>query len=222
MNGWIKLHRKFLDTSIHSNPNCVALVIYCLLKANYEDNKIIWNGREMTVRRGQFVSGRLNMHLATGISIQTLRTCLNILVNTEFLTIKSTNKFSIISICKYNEYQILENETNQQTNKQLTNNQQTTNKQLTTDKKDKKDKKEEGPSTSCRFQKPTSAEVSEYARSIDFVLDGDKFWNFYESKGWVVGKSAMKSWRAAVKTWKSKQEEFDGAPKKEKEVECHL
>jgi hypothetical protein len=29
----------------------------------------------------------------------------------------------------------------------------------------------------------------------------EKFWNFYESKGWMVGKNKMKNWKAAIKTW---------------------
>ena len=58
--------------------------------------------------------------------------------------------------------------------------------------------------SNSRFIKPTSNEVTEYAKTINFTLDGETFVNFYESKGWVVGKSPMKSWQAAVKTWKGK------------------
>lgn len=52
-----------------------------------------------------------------------------------------------------------------------------------------------------RFTKPTSAEVTGYAAGIGFALDGERFCDYYESKGWLVGKSPMKSWRAAVRTW---------------------
>lgn len=54
-----------------------------------------------------------------------------------------------------------------------------------------------------RFQKPTPDEVSQYAKSISFILDGRKFVDYYESKGWLVGKSPMKDWKACVRTWKS-------------------
>jgi hypothetical protein len=57
--------------------------------------------------------------------------------------------------------------------------------------------------SSSSFQKPTPAEVTEYAKSKGIQLDGEVFCSFYESKGWVVGKSPMKSWKAAVTgTWK--------------------
>lgn len=56
---------------------------------------------------------------------------------------------------------------------------------------------------SVKFAKPTGPEVSEYAQSIGFSLDGEVFVSYYESKGWVVGRAAMKNWKAAVRTWKN-------------------
>ena len=66
-----------------------------------------------------------------------------------------------------------------------------------------------------RFQKPTPDEVTRYAYKIGFVLDGNVFCDFYESKGWMVGKSPMKVWEAAVRTWKAKEPRMErwGDPK---------
>ena len=69
-------------------------------------------------------------------------------------------------------------------------------------KKSKKQKRQ-------RFVKPNVEEVRDYARSIDFhTLDAQRFWDFYESKGWMVGKNRMKDWRAAVRTWASNQKQY--------------
>jgi hypothetical protein len=56
--------------------------------------------------------------------------------------------------------------------------------------------------SSSRFIPPSIEEVKEYGHSLNppFV-DAAKFVNFYESKGWKVGKNPMKSWKAAVRTW---------------------
>lgn len=54
-----------------------------------------------------------------------------------------------------------------------------------------------------RFEKPTAIQISEYAKTLGFELDGDKFWNYYESKGWLIGKAPMKDWKACVRTWKT-------------------
>ena len=59
------------------------------------------------------------------------------------------------------------------------------------------------------FKKPTPKQVEEYAESIDYNIDGESFVDFYESKGWKIGKNAMKDWKAAVRTWK-KRDNDDG------------
>ena len=58
---------------------------------------------------------------------------------------------------------------------------------------------------SKKFIKPSVQEVTAYAESIGFNLDGQQFVDFYESKGWKIGNSPMKDWRAAVRTWKSRK-----------------
>ncbi len=55
-----------------------------------------------------------------------------------------------------------------------------------------------------KFKKPTLEEVREYCQSRGNGVDPETFINFYESKGWVVGKSPMKDWKAAVRTWEQR------------------
>ncbi len=60
-----------------------------------------------------------------------------------------------------------------------------------------------------RFAKPTVQEVKEYAASINETIDANKFWDYHESKGWLVGKTPMKDWQAAVRTWIRNQKTWD-------------
>lgn len=62
----------------------------------------------------------------------------------------------------------------------------------------------------ARFTKPTPEEVTAYALSINYVLDGRQFCDFYESKGWKVGPTPMKNWQAAVRTWKNRGSNDNG------------
>lgn len=55
-----------------------------------------------------------------------------------------------------------------------------------------------------RFTPPTLEEVEEYCKERKNSVDYVKFANFYESKGWFVGKNKMKDWKAAVRTWEGK------------------
>lgn len=51
------------------------------------------------------------------------------------------------------------------------------------------------------FKKPTVEEIDTYCRESKHYVDVGRFYDFYESKGWKVGKSPMKDWRAAVRNW---------------------
>lgn len=51
------------------------------------------------------------------------------------------------------------------------------------------------------FQVPTLLEIQTYCKERQNTVDASKFFNFYESKGWMVGKNKMKNWKAAIHTW---------------------
>lgn len=65
-----------------------------------------------------------------------------------------------------------------------------------------------------RFAPPTMENVSGYCREMGYCIDAERFVDFYESKGWMVGKNKMKDWKAAVRTWaKSAQSQAQSAQK---------
>ena len=51
------------------------------------------------------------------------------------------------------------------------------------------------------FSKPTIEDITSYCRERNNNVDPQKFYDFYESKGWMVGKAKMKDWKACVRTW---------------------
>jgi len=60
-----------------------------------------------------------------------------------------------------------------------------------------------------RFQKPTVQEIKAYCRERNNNVDAQRFFDFYEAKGWKIGKSPMKDWKAAVRTWERNQTEAE-------------
>lgn len=52
-----------------------------------------------------------------------------------------------------------------------------------------------------KFVKPTQQEIAEYVKSLGKSLDVARFYDYYEAKGWLVGKSPMKDWKATVRNW---------------------
>jgi len=82
---------------------------------------------------------------------------------------------------------------------------------------DNPDEMKKGGGSAAGFVKPTIDEVQAYAKVKHEMTDmaakkfAEEFWNFYESKGWLVGKSKMKSWQSAVAgTWKEKAIKLKG------------
>lgn len=60
---------------------------------------------------------------------------------------------------------------------------------------------------SSKFIPPTFEEVTEYCSERNNTVNPQAFIDFYESKGWMIGKNKMKDWKAAVRTWERTQKE---------------
>ena len=60
------------------------------------------------------------------------------------------------------------------------------------------------PPAHTRFSPPSVQEIEDYCREKGFLLDAERFVDYYASIGWRVGKNPMKDWRAAVRTWVKK------------------
>lgn len=95
--------------------------------------------------------------------------------------------------------------------------------QMVAPSKDKDNKEEThlkvGKEESRRFVPPTPTEVGQYAIEKGLTIDGDKFCDFYESKGWMVGKNKMKDWKAAVRGWCSRDAQT-ASPKRNAKVQA--
>ena len=128
-NGWVKIHRQFLEWEWYDDANTKIMFLHLLLKANHKDKKY----RGQLVKRGSLLTGRELLSKETGLSEMQVRTSLNKLKSTNEITIKSSNKGTEIQIVKYNDYQVVTNE--------VTNEQPASNQQVTTNKNVKKEKK---------------------------------------------------------------------------------
>jgi len=167
--GYVKLWRKSLDAGWLKNPKLWTFWCWCLMKASHKEYDQIINCQTIHLAPGDFIFGLKSASKELKMSIQSTRTILFFLEQNKNLMRKTTNKFSIISIINWYNYQSEENPTN----KQLTNKQQTTNKQLTTNKNDKNDKNKE--------------------YSVDFL----SFYNFYPNK--KAPREAWKVWNKIPK-----------------------
>ena len=71
-----------------------------------------------------------------------------------------------------------------------------------------------------RFTPPTLTEVVDQCNRTGANIDPQGFLDFYESKGWMIGKNKMKCWKSAIRTWsrkeREKQKERQARPVKQK------
>ena len=111
--GWRKFWIKSLDSGMLKNPELWTFWSWCLLRANRKHTKIMVGFQEINLDPGQFIFGRKKAAIELDTTERKIRTSLDSLVKSKNVTIKSTNKFSIISIINWHIYQD-ENFTNDQ------------------------------------------------------------------------------------------------------------
>ena len=101
MQGWIKMHRKIMEWEWYTDPNTARLFLHLILSANHKAGSY----KGIDIDRGQLITGRNKLSERTGISVRSIRTCLSRLEDTGEISIKPTNKYSLITICNYETYQ---------------------------------------------------------------------------------------------------------------------
>ena len=135
--GHIKIDRRILNWEWYRDSNMVHVFLHLLLNANYTDGRF----QGVLVKRGQLIIGRLKLAMALGLTERQIRTCLNKLKMTNEISIQTTNKFSIVTICKYDSYQSSQVKSDQQNDPQSvkpkTNKRPTSDQQATTIKEGK-------------------------------------------------------------------------------------
>lgn len=122
--GWVVFYRRLIDWEWFRDSKTLQLFVYCIFRANITPGS--WRG--IDYQRGEFITTLANLSAATGQTTQEIRTRLLRLKSTGEISIKTTNKYTIIIICKYDIYQPSITAMQQRKNK---DGQQTTNKQQT-------------------------------------------------------------------------------------------
>lgn len=187
LQGFIMFYRSILSWEWWHDINVFRLFSYLLLAANFTENQF----EGITVKRGQIVTSLPSLQKATDLTVQNVRTALKKLKSTGEITDKVTNKYRLITIVNYDNYQGNGVNDNSQTNRQLTGNQQTTNRQLTPTKEYKNDK---NIRSSCI--EPTFAEIEAYAKKKKSVLSAKEFYDQYKGR-W----DKVKDWKACFNGW---------------------
>lgn len=151
------------------------------------------------IPRGSFATSMENFAAEIGISRKTLLKWLDRFEAENQITREGNNRYTVITVINYAKYQDCYSEGLQQDSQQeLHQGSQQGLQQGLHNRTKKQRNKETNINT---FVPPTVEEVREYCQERNNRIDPDSFVNFYESKGWLIGKNRMKDWKAAVRTW---------------------
>lgn len=203
--GFIKLYRSSFDTALY---NCEAFGkfhawIDLLLLANHQDRHINVRGIMVPVKRGQVLASEEFLADRWKWSRGKVRRFLQYLEQQTVQQIvqHKNNICTVISITNYSIYQ--GNGTADGTADGTTNG--TADGQQTDIPNKLKKGKNEEEIGATNFIPPTVDEVKSYISERGYSwLDPEQFVNFYQSKGWMIGKNKMKDWKACIATWKKK------------------
>lgn len=121
--GFVAVPRGLTDWEWYTDANTARVYLHLLLTANWKDKR--WQG--INVKAGQLVTSQAHLAEQLGLSVQEVRTALKHLILTDWITVKTGHKYSIITLNYYDSI-IWDNRVS---NRQITGSQQTANNNLT-------------------------------------------------------------------------------------------
>lgn len=187
--GYISLHRKLLEWEWYQDNNVKSVFLHCLIKANFQDKN--WCGQ--TIKRGQFITSILNLSAELNLSPSQIRLCISKLIKTNEIIVNTTNKNTLITVVKYDDYQLQDNEHS----KQKANKKQTKDKQTTTTNNDNNINNENNIYRAFNHLKLSNADFKklnqDYSKAkIDDCLD--KIENYKGNKNYKSLYLTAKNW----------------------------
>lgn len=205
LGGYIKLYRKLVKWGWYQDNVVKGLFLHCLLMASFKD--FDWMGRRFTA--GQFITSRKHLAQDLGFTEMQIRTALKKLESTKEITTETTNRFTIITVNNWGNYQGDDNEDNQDFNHQITNKQPTDNQQITNKqphRKNVKNNKNVKNSITRTRVTPTLSSISSFVDENGLNVDVKKFFDYYSDKGWKTedGKP-ITDWQKLLRVWDSKE-----------------
>lgn len=183
-DGWISLHRKIRKNPVFNDHQLLRLWIICLTEATHKGREQLVGKQIVQLEAGQFITGRFDLHkmYSEGLKAKdrvteyTVWRWLVTLQDLEFLSINSSNKFSIVTVVNWSKYQSHEQENeHQMSNKRATNEQQ-----MSTNNNVNKDNK-----------------VNKVNKEINNAHEFAMFWEVYPKK--VAKQAATKAWEKLMK-----------------------
>lgn len=224
MEGWIKLHRRFMDHWLYKSkkPKTYREAWEdILLLVNYDDNKALIRGQLYNCLRGQSIMSLDSWAKQFNWSKQQVRTFFSLLENDKMITLEGLQYTTRLTVCNYENYQGIvthEQHTEQHTNNTPITHEQHADNTPITSIKESKEGKESKKRKKKEFIPPSLDEVRLYFIENGYKPDiGEKMFKSYSVADWHDSKGIkISNWKQkAINVWfrdENKIKEFKRTP----------
>lgn len=207
-NGWIKLHRQIRDNWIWEDAEMLRAWLDILLMVNHEDKKIYFNGKLITIKRGEKLTSILKLSDRWGWSRNRVRHFLDLLEGDGMCTTIRTTNGTTLKVSNYKEYQGFYNgngttkgTTNVPTDGPPLGPQTITNKNYKNTNNTLSAPPEESPA-------PTLKQISDYCKKRGSAVDPDEFFDYFQVRNWTKAKGlkiTVKNYQAEIRNWERRR-----------------
>ena len=226
--GFIMIDRSILEDDMYFSEKFTRMQAYmdlCLLAA-FKSRTFYIRGNKVELQPMQVAKSVRDLADRWQWSVNKVRGYLYELEKGDYIDTQKTSVNQIITIKKYivvntqNDTQI-NTQTNTQNDTQTdtpiikNNNVNNENKEIVIESVVVSNEQQTLPTPtkekkrrSSVFVKPTLEECIAYANEKGFNWDASRFYNYYESNGWRVGRNPMKNWKAAMSSWNTKEPKY--------------
>ena len=104
--SYIKLFRKLLKSPIWENEKALKIWLWCLLKATHIEREQLVGQQIVQLEKGQFIFGREKASEELNMTESTVYKYIKLLEKLQMIRIKSNNRFSVVTVEKWEDYQI--------------------------------------------------------------------------------------------------------------------
>lgn len=210
-NGWIKIYRDLFEHWLwkHNEPfDYRSAWIDLLLLATYADNKELYRGKLIMRKRGEISCSIQWLADRWRWDRRKVKRFLCVLQSDGMLSLNSTTQGTTLTIENYSKWQdeCTTDSTAVGTTHGTTNVQRDVQRVYTPKESKESIKKVKECKRNIRNKIPPALEdVKAYIDEQGYNVDPEAFMDYYDSKGWYVGRNKMKDWKAAVRNWNRNQ-----------------
>ena len=231
MAGWIKIARSIQEHWIWQDAERLKWWLDLLLMANYKDTNKLARTHLITLKSGQFEASTAFLAKRWKRNAQTIIRFLSLLEEEGMITREVVyGSIGIITICNYESYQTttdtsvyspMDSPVYSPIDSSVDSPVYSSVDTIKRNKEYKEIKEINQRKARIAFQIPTLEEIKSYIHEKGYSVDAEKFFYFYGSKGWMVGKNKMKNWRMAIATWQKSSKEQNNGISKQKYEDRH-